>query len=88
MNNAGGVRVTTVFYYGLADRKWAISQLTRSSLGPMSITAKAKGASAARPYALIEATIKLAIPSWFVPIPRKMERCVSMRYGAMRCDAM
>lgn len=32
MNNAGGVRVTTVFYYGPVDRKRAISQLTR--IGP------------------------------------------------------
>lgn len=91
MNNAGGVRVTTVFYYGLADHKRAISQLTIEvsvESRPVLITVKAKGASTVRPYALIEATIKLAILSWFVPIPRKMGRCVSMRYGAMRYDAM
>lgn len=54
----------------------------------MPITAKAKGATAARPYTLIEATIKLAISSWFVPTPRKMVRCDAMRCGTVRYDTM
>jgi len=90
MNNAGGVRVTTVFYY-LANGYFSINENPSGFVLP--IIAKAEGASAARPYALIETTIQLAISSWFIPISRKMGRCVSMqcsavRCGMVRCDAM
>lgn len=80
MNNAGGVRVTTVFYY-LANGYFSINENPSSLILP--ITAKAEEPSAARSYALIETTIQLEILSWFIPISRKMERCVSMRCSAM-----
>lgn len=90
MNNAGGVRVTTVFYY-TANGYSSINE-NRSGLVLCQLQRNAKGASAARPYALIEATIQLAILSWFVPIPRKMgrwaSRCDAMRCGAARYSAV
>jgi len=94
MNNAGGVRVTTVFYYGFADHKRAISQLTRIGRSIGRVSSCANYSESQRSFDSVTVRFNWSNDKIGDSIVVRSHTAkngpmrVSMRYDAMRCDAM